>query len=503
MPSPTIHAITHAPCISPKTPFDCAGCSCTMSDGDPSSTLYLASPLLVWGVKSMLLSISWLHMLLWLATRDLMVKSMLAGSMPPYLGCFSDVGAMSHPDLIVHFLLEHLSLSGGGPLLGLDKDFLPLGTLNSLLVLVVITDENSYHLSKVSQLKFYVVQGLSYQGPYIITPDSMMNPSPVTDQPLSVLVHHTLSSVLGGSRLSASVVLQRSDLQKPRLRVRSQLTNLQRHMAEELLPPASISSSELKLTALVIFHAILNPYKTKYFPYPQWGYISDPATFLDVHGRVLVWYLLGIMPPARVECLNEIHLPLKDSLVKCSKAGTTFQQAHNVIPHVLWEHFWRLIDPQRLEDKVYESSPLKKQVVRQWLKDISYAEEFWNTIADIVLPDLAQVGRDAISAKADWVITQSPCPIRWPSIYLGIDVIVNQEAPPHLDQASAPSLLNLVPGTMVFLAGKLLTHSVPKWEKGERIALAHYMKDAVHNRFGLARPAFTQQKHLLGKFSQT
>ncbi|KAI5986996.1 hypothetical protein EDC04DRAFT_2614946 [Pisolithus marmoratus] len=289
-----------------------------------------------------------------------------------------------------------------------------------------------------------------------------------------------------------------------RLRVMSQLTNLQKDMAEELLPPASISSSDLKLTALVISHAILNPYKDKIFPISPVG-----------------------------ECLNEIHLPSKDSLVKCSKVGgqsqrrfghrhvpeedgnkkfghgrlmnspATFQQAHNVIPHVLWEHFWRLIDPQRLEDKVYESSSLKKQVVRQWLKDISYAEEFWNTIADIVLPDLAQVGRDAISAKADWVITQPPFPIRWPSIYLGIDVIVNQETPPHLDQASAPSLLNLVPGTMVFLAGKLLTHSVPKWEKGERIALAHYMKDAVHNRFGLARPAFTQQKHLLGKFLHT
>ncbi|KAI6014202.1 hypothetical protein EDC04DRAFT_2552293, partial [Pisolithus marmoratus] len=82
----------------------------------------------------------------------------------------------------------------------------------------------------------------------------------------------------------------------------------------------------------------------------------------------------------------------------------------------------------------------------------------------------------------------------WPSIYLGIDVIVNQETPPHQDQASAPSLLDLVvslgthdaqfhiselgavfhyqPGTMVFLAGKLLTYSVPKWEKGERIAFA-------------------------------
>ncbi|KAI6126956.1 hypothetical protein F5141DRAFT_1060598 [Pisolithus sp. B1] len=316
-----------------------------------------------------------------------------------------------------------------------------------------------------------------------ITPESMTNQSPAADQALSVLVDIALTSVLQGSPLTPSSVLQGSDLQKPRLRVRSQLTNLWRCLEEEVLPPASFSSMELQLSALVIAFAILNPYiteldidrfaepkrnvkdKTKYFPYPQWGLISDPATILDVHGRVVVWYLPGIMSPARVEHLNEIHLPLKDSLVKCSKTGgqskrifghrhvpegdgnemfghghlmnspATFQQAHM--------HLGRLIDPQRLEDKVYENS---------------------------------------ISAKEDWVVTQPPAPIRWPSIYLGIDVIVNQETPPHLDQVSAPSLLDLVPGTMIYLAGKLLTHSVPKWETGERIALAHHMKDAVHSR---------------------
>ncbi|KAI6032250.1 hypothetical protein BKA83DRAFT_4046108, partial [Pisolithus microcarpus] len=110
----------------------------------------------------------------------------------------------------------------------------------------------------------------------------------------------------------------------------------------------------------------------------------------------------------------------------------------------------------------------------------------------------------------------------WPSIYVGLDVIVNQETPPHQDKVSAPSLLDLLvslgthyaqfhisdlgsifgyqPGTMIYLAGKLLHHSVPKWENGERIALAHYMKDAVHNKFGVGRPAFTQQKDLLGRF---
>ncbi|KIK18671.1 hypothetical protein PISMIDRAFT_109012, partial [Pisolithus microcarpus 441] len=173
-------------------------------------------------------------------------------------------------------------------------------------------------------------------------------------------------------------------------------------------------------------------------------------------------------------------------------------------------------------DNVYESSNLKIPAVKEWLQDISYAEEFWNSISGLVLPDLARVGKDAIAAKENWVVTQPLSGTQWPSIYVGIDVIVNQETPPHQDKVSAPSLLDLLvslgthdaqfhisdlgsifgyqPGTMIYLAGKLLCHSVPKWENGERITLAHYMKDAVHNKFGVARPAFTQQKDLLGRF---
>ncbi|KAI6095543.1 hypothetical protein EDD16DRAFT_1702655 [Pisolithus croceorrhizus] len=168
----------------------------------------------------------------------------------------------------------------------------------------------------------------------------------------------------------------------------SQLTNLQRVMAAEDLPSASISSNETKLSALVIAHAILNPYitqwdidrfaeprphaadKTKYFQYPQWGHISDPATVLDVHGRVMLWYLPGIIPPERVIA--------------------------------------SLMVSKRLQDKVYESSNLKIPAVKEWLHEISYAEEFWNSISGLVLPDLARVGKDAIAAKGDWVVTQPP-----------------------------------------------------------------------------------------------
>ncbi|KAI6112734.1 hypothetical protein F5141DRAFT_1214028 [Pisolithus sp. B1] len=243
----------------------------------------------------------------------------------------------------------------------------------------------------------------------------------------------------------------------------SQLTNLQRVMSAEDLPSASISSTETKLSALVIAHAILNPYvtkwdidrfaeprphaadKTKYFQYPQWGHIPDPATVLDVHGRVMLWYLPGIIHPDRVEHLNRIHLPLKGSLVKHSKRKNESSKRfdHRHVPELdgrdmdplagaTFGHGRLMNSPAtfqqghlRLQDKVYESSNLKIP-------------------ADLYCQIWLELARMPLQAKGDWVVTQPPSGTQWPSIYVGIDVIVNQETPPHLDKVSAPSLLDLL-----------------------------------------------------------
>ncbi|KAI6018405.1 hypothetical protein EDC04DRAFT_2902121 [Pisolithus marmoratus] len=108
-------------------------------------------------------------------------------------------------------------------------------------------------------------------------------------------------------------------------------------------------------------------------------------------------------------------------------AIATFQQGH-----------------MRLIDRLYESPHLRSPAVKQYLQDIAYAEEFWNSITEVTLPDLTCVGKQAIAAKDDLDRTISRTTTPWPSIYVGIDVIVNQETPPHLDTISAPSLLDLV-----------------------------------------------------------
>ncbi|KAG9317917.1 hypothetical protein JVU11DRAFT_2149 [Chiua virens] len=48
-------------------------------------------------------------------------------------------------------------------------------------------------------------------------------------------------------------------------------------------------------------------------------------------------------------------------------------------------------------------------------------------------------------------------------------------------------------GTSIFLTGKVLTHSVPAWSGGERVAVAHYSKDEVLHRLGSARPLLPTQ----------
>jgi hypothetical protein len=48
--------------------------------------------------------------------------------------------------------------------------------------------------------------------------------------------------------------------------------------------------------------------------------------------------------------------------------------------------------------------------------------------------------------------------------------------------------LQYLPGTGVAIAGKVLRHGVRTWEGGERICLARFVKDSVHDRLGQPRP---------------
>ncbi|KAG6329511.1 hypothetical protein ID866_9578 [Astraeus odoratus] len=93
-----------------------------------------------------------------------------------------------------------------------------------------------------------------------------------------------------------------------------------------------------------------------------------------------------------------------------------------------------------------------------------------------------------------------------------MNIITNQTTPLHRNCSSVPSLIDLIVSlgfhnihfdilnhsnkfvyllsTIIWLSRKLLQYEVPKWNKEERIALAHYMKNAVHNKLHVERSPF-------------
>ncbi|KAG1771915.1 hypothetical protein EV702DRAFT_976995, partial [Suillus placidus] len=108
----------------------------------------------------------------------------------------------------------------------------------------------------------------------------------------------------------------------------------------------------------------------------------------------------------------------------------------------------------------------------------------------------------------------------WPSIFSGLEIIANRVTFSHRDGGGSPSLLDLLvslgrnhdatlaladlnaeldysPGTMVYISGRVLEHSVGPWLNGEQFVIAHFMKDAVHNRVGVPRPGFPMQSFFL------
>ncbi|KZP23224.1 hypothetical protein FIBSPDRAFT_737838 [Athelia psychrophila] len=131
-----------------------------------------------------------------------------------------------------------------------------------------------------------------------------------------------------------------------------------------------------------------------------------------------------------------------------------------------------------------------------------------NAVTSVINPQLYLAGLQAANA----VQTLQPT-VLWASVWSGIALIVNRETPCHRDTGGSVSMYDLLvsagthqachidihelgaeflylPGTMLALSGKALSHGVKTWGGGERICAAHFMKDGVHNRVGQARPGW-------------
>jgi len=127
--------------------------------------------------------------------------------------------------------------------------------------------------------------------------------------------------------------------------------------------------------------------------------------------------------------------------------------------------------------------------------------------------ELYQIGAEAMEMlkQGDGLHTWYEDINLWPSVYSGIQAIINRTTPCHRDSGAAAPVFDLLvsagthrsaamtlgdiqaklsymPGTIILVCGRVLRHEVPTWKGGERICIAHFMRDNVHERLCLPRP---------------
>ena len=150
-----------------------------------------------------------------------------------------------------------------------------------------------------------------------------------------------------------------------------------------------------------------------------------------------------------------------------------------------------------------------------WMLTMDSAEYLCNAILALTHKALFNAGITAIANLRDNqnfhnVQTHEHLPM-WGSAFSGIGVISNRVTLQHRDTGGclpwydllvsagthvaaninipeAGATFSYAPGTVFLVCGKLLSHSVTEWVGGERICVAHYMRNMVHERLGVHRP---------------
>ena len=193
-----------------------------------------------------------------------------------------------------------------------------------------------------------------------------------------------------------------------------------------------------------------------------------------------------------------------------------FQRLHDVSSCL--EQCWPklILGLKKLTDRLYVSTDLRSEAAGDFLRSTYSLSVLCNAMTALVASQQYDSGQAAIQKIKDGKELDSLHPNLgyWHSIWSGFSLIVNRMTVFHRDPgASAPcfdllisggthsdcklelpdigATLSYAPGTGVFVTGRVLRHGVKSWSGGERICLAHFMKDIVHDRLGQPRPEWT------------
>jgi hypothetical protein len=154
-----------------------------------------------------------------------------------------------------------------------------------------------------------------------------------------------------------------------------------------------------------------------------------------------------------------------------------------------------------------------------WMAAIEPSELIFNAITALTHQSLYTAGLLAVTKIRDGETIENmethENAKEWTSVYTGIAVIVNRITTRHRDAGGCPEWYDLLascgthtnaelaipeldatfsysPGTVIEICGKVLSHSVGRWEGGERICMAHYMRNMVHDRLNIDKPTWSR-----------
>ena len=197
-------------------------------------------------------------------------------------------------------------------------------------------------------------------------------------------------------------------------------------------------------------------------------------------------------------------------------------------------HVWQLIEHLQAHRFPLElSAPLKpgkdksgrdKSGITQWLEQIDLSSALMGALLATCHPDLYRAGREAWHALAtnpnlvkesDELMGILP---RYRSPFTAYSVISNRKTPVHRDNYSRAEWFNLLAtvgkyvggkmrlpglgitlayeaGTVVNICGLLIRHGVDEVE-GNRVCIAHFMREKVHQRLNVNPPSWVRRATL-------
>jgi hypothetical protein len=162
------------------------------------------------------------------------------------------------------------------------------------------------------------------------------------------------------------------------------------------------------------------------------------------------------------------------------------------------------------------SASLKHPGAHLWLSEMFEASALLSAILRVIHPALYECGRETIQRLHQHAELQ-PALEKWPSVFNAVTILSNRETPLHRDNHSRPQWYDMLTpvgpyqqavldlpgvglklayesGTVVGLSGKVLRHGVKACD-GERICLAYYMRDKVHERMGTEAGQWMKHQH--------